>query len=60
MDGRTDGQTDEQTCTTKLIFAYRSFANAPEDDLSVTYDENKITPFIVMRILVYIIVVSLM
>jgi len=28
--GRTDGQTDRLTVITKLIFAFRNFANAPE------------------------------
>jgi len=28
--GRTDGRTDRQTDMTKLIVAFRSFANAPQ------------------------------
>jgi hypothetical protein len=54
-----EGQTDGKTSVTKLIVVYRSFAKAPEDDLLVTYDENKITLFTGKRILVYIIVLSL-
>jgi hypothetical protein len=50
---------DGQTGITKLIVALCSFANAPKDDFLVRYDENKINIFIVMRLLVYIIVLSL-
>jgi len=30
---RTDGQTDRQTDMTKLIVAFRNFANAPNNEL---------------------------
>jgi Fe-S-cluster formation regulator IscX/YfhJ len=33
-DGRTDGRTDRQTDMTKLIVAFRNFANAPKNDSS--------------------------
>jgi len=31
--GRTDGRTDRQTDVTKLILAFRNFANAPKNSL---------------------------
>ena len=33
-DGRTDGQTDGGAYMTKLIAAFRNFANAPENVIS--------------------------
>jgi len=34
-DGRTDRQTDRRTDVTKLIYAYRSFSNAPNTSFQV-------------------------
>ena len=67
MDGRKDGRTggwtdggmDGQAGITKLIVALRNFLNAPKDDFLVTYDENEISVFIGMRLIVFILVLSL-
>jgi len=54
-----DGRTDGQTVITKLIVALPNFANVSKDDFLIMYDENKISFFNDMRLLVYIIVLSL-
>ena len=33
IDGRTDGPTDRQICTTKLIVSFRNFANALKENV---------------------------
>jgi hypothetical protein len=50
---------DGQIGITKLIVCLHNFANAPKDDFLVKYEENKISVFNGMRLLVYIIVLSL-
>jgi hypothetical protein len=41
-DGRTDRQIDIETGMTKLIVAYRNFANALEKKASLIYDSSAI------------------
>ena len=36
-DGRTDGKTEKQTQTTKLVVAFRNFAKAPNTPLKCSY-----------------------
>ena len=40
-DGRTGGQTDRQTDMTKLIVAFRNFANVPKKDITTTFVQHK-------------------
>ena len=42
-DSRKEGQTDRQTDMTKLIFAFRNFANAPNRTCALSNDDTKLT-----------------
>ena len=38
VEGRTDGRTDKQTGTTKLIVALRNFAKAPKNFIAGNFN----------------------